>query len=107
MLTEEQSIPECCNAVMSMSRTLLSCSTDVLAFLSSAVYAVELGVDEALIFINWSRTALGSVTIALFFLSSTAAPWSSAPALCLWNCLSVPQESSCLWCHLFITSRCV
>jgi hypothetical protein len=45
MLTEEQSIPECCNAVMSMSRTLLSCSTDVLAFLSSAVYAVELGVE--------------------------------------------------------------
>jgi hypothetical protein len=109
MLTEKQSIPDCCNAVMSMSRTLLSCSTDALEFLSSAVTPLSsalnaLAFDEALIFINWSRTALSSVTSALFFLSSTAAPWSSAFASCWWNRLSVPQESFCLWCHLLTAS---
>ena len=72
----------CCNAVISMSRTILSCLTDALVFLSSAVTPLSsvlnaVAFDEALIFINWSRTALSSVTSALFFLSSTAAPWSS------------------------------
>ena len=78
---------------------------DALFFLSSALTpwnsVLDAGVfDEALTFINWSRTAWNSLTDAFSFLSSAVTPWSSVV-----DAVAFGEALACSPCTLYMFNK--